>query len=74
MKTIHIKNEGITSTTKFTNNNRSLEPVMCAFDANQPCSPNCAACSITHGPVYKGSTPTEHAFCERGSFVIGNIG
>lgn len=66
MKVITIKNDGITSPTIFVNKDNSLEPVQCAFDLTQTCSPNCAACSIT------GS----FAYCNRGvkdDFRIGIV-
>ena len=52
MKVIAIENEGLTSPTIFVNNESKEEPVQCAFDLTQTCSPNCAACDIVGQKVY----------------------
>ena len=71
MKNLVIRNRGITSPTIFENDiggdKHGLEPVLCAFDLSQTCSPNCAACDIVgSGKVY----------CSRGvkdDFCIGIV-
>lgn len=65
MKNVYIHNEGITTPTIFVNKDNSLEPILCAFDLTQTCTPNCASCSVE---VY--------AYCNRGikdRFKIGLV-
>lgn len=66
MKCLTIQNKGQVSDTIFLNGESILEPVKCSFDAERPCSPNCASCDIF-------SSMPEKAQCLRGSFIIGSL-
>ena len=69
MKTLIVANKNTTSPTIFENDigdKHDLEPIKCAFDLTQTCSPNCAACLIAG----------EKVFCNRGvkdDFCIGRL-
>lgn len=76
MKDIIIVHKDVVTLTIFENLNtdkHDLEPIQCAFDLTQKCSPNCAACETLNGPIQESTAHVDHAICHRGAFTIGCI-
>jgi hypothetical protein len=73
MKKLTIQNEGAVSDTIFLNGESILETIQCAFDSERICSPNCAACEVSCGPIKSGYPHVDFARCSRGDFVIGTL-